>query len=781
MDKTLKIGTRDSALALAQAEILLGWLKRNRPGCPAELVPMKSTGDRRLDMPLYTGEARGIFTGELEAALLDGRIDLAVHSLKDMGAADDPRLPIVAYLKRADPRDALLLGRDGSLRRVGTSSKRRRYQLAALAPEAAAVPVRGNLATRFRKLEEGEYSALILAAAGLTRLGETGRISRYFSMDEMIPACGQGILAVQARADFDRSLLEGLEDRDAADAARAERAFAAAMGGGCSQPVGGYAELLGDRLRLRGYWYDEETGQARRGELEGSRELAAAVGKALARRLQRRTPGKVWLVGAGPGDEGLLTVKGRELLRRADAVVYDRLVGPGLLSLPPAGAELLDVGKRAGRHPVPQDEINALLLDRALDGREVVRLKGGDPFLFGRGGEEALALAALAVPFEVVPGVTSALAVPAYAGIPVTHRGVTSAVHIVTARGKHGESPDYAALAALKNCTLVFLMGRAEAPGICAGLLAAGLPGSTPAAAVENGTMAGQRAVFAPLSKLAERMDEAAIGSPCIITVGETAALAASLRWAEKRPLHGRRIIVTRPAGDSALAERLALLGAQVVSLPAFGVRLLDIREELASLPLDKPLWLLFSSRHAVEAFFENLPAGGRDLRAFSSAKFAAVGRATAAALEARGIAPDRVPAVYSGRALADETVVSLEEGERAVVFAPKGETGECAARLQELGVPFLRVEAYETEPVAGGAPPLQPGDLAVFASASAVRAFLARTAGQDLSGVTAACIGETTRAAAVGFGRTLVARQASIDSLVDCILEEARRAPPSE
>lgn len=320
MDKTLKIGTRDSALALAQAEILLGWLKRNRPGCPAELVPMKSTGDRRLDMPLYTGEARGIFTGELEAALLDGRIDLAVHSLKDMGAADDPRLPIVAYLKRADPRDALLLGGDGSLRRVGTSSKRRRYQLAALAPEAAAVPVRGNLATRFRKLEEGEYSALILAAAGLTRLGETGRISRYFSVDEMIPACGQGILAVQAREDFDRSLLEGLEDRDAAErGARRESLCPPAMGGGCSQPVGGYAELLGDRLRLRGYWYDEETGQARRGELEGPRELAAAVGKALARRLQGRTPGKVWLVGAGPGDEGLLTVKGRELLRRADA------------------------------------------------------------------------------------------------------------------------------------------------------------------------------------------------------------------------------------------------------------------------------------------------------------------------------------------------------------------------------------------------------------------------------------------------------------------------------
>lgn len=187
MDKTLKIGTRDSALALAQAEILLGWLKRNRPGCPAELVPMKSTGDRRLDMPLYTGEARGIFTGRAGGRFA-GRADRP-RGAQPEGHGRGGRSPpaIVAYLKRADPRDALLLGGDGSLRRVGTSSKRRRYQLAALAPEAAAVPVRGNLATRFRKLEEGEYSGPHPGGGGLTRLGETGRISRYFSVDEDDP------------------------------------------------------------------------------------------------------------------------------------------------------------------------------------------------------------------------------------------------------------------------------------------------------------------------------------------------------------------------------------------------------------------------------------------------------------------------------------------------------------------------------------------------------------------------------------------------------------------
>ena len=423
MKEKLVIGSRESALAVVQSRMLLDWLRAAHPACRTELLTMKTTGDKILDRTLDQVGGKGLFVKELDLALRDGRADLTVHSLKDvpMEVADD--LPLVCFSRREDPRDALVLPEGvselapGAV--IGSSSARRAIQLQKLFPDCEIRPVRGNLQTRLRKLDAGEYGALVLAAAGLKRLGLEGRISRYFTTEEMIPAAGQGILAVQGRAGEDHSILDGFNDPDAAACALCERAFVRTLDGGCSSPVCAHATVDGDTLRLTGLYYDETTARPFIGTLDGPAGEPEALGIVLARRLLSQAgagpaPGKVWLVGAGPGDVGLLTLKGRDVLSQADVVVYDALVGDGVRALIPDTAERIFAGKRSGNHYLRQEETNRVLLTEAMRGRRVVRLKGGDPFVFGRGGEELELLAAYGVPYEIVPGVTSAFAVPAY-------------------------------------------------------------------------------------------------------------------------------------------------------------------------------------------------------------------------------------------------------------------------------------------------------------------------------------------------------------------------------
>ena len=281
-------------------------------------------------------------------------------------------------------------------------------------------------------------------------------------------------------------------------------------------------------------------------------------------------PGKVTLVGAGPGDPGLLTRKGLEALERADVVVYDRLVSPAILALMPEGAVKINVGKEASRHPVPQEQINRILLEQAQQGHNVVRLKGGDPFLFGRGGEELELLAEHRIPFEEVPGITSAIAAPAYGGIPVTHRDCCSSLHIVTGHQRAGKelAIDFEALVRTGG-TLVFLMGVSALPTICAGLLDAGMAPDTPAAVVERGTTPAQRRVSASLAGLPRAAEAAAVQSPAVIVVGGVCALADQFDWFDHLPLKGKRVVVTRPRERAGtLSARLRALGADVWEYP---------------------------------------------------------------------------------------------------------------------------------------------------------------------------------------------------------------------
>lgn len=503
--------------------------------------------------------------------------------------------------------------------------------------------------------------------------------------------------------------------------------------------------------------------------------------------MSTKQKGKVWLVGAGPGDGGLLTLKGKEALSAADVVLYDKLVGYGILAMIPREAELIDVGKRAGNHPVPQAEINRLILEKALEGKRVVRLKGGDPFLFGRGGEELELLQEHGVSFEIVPGVTSAISVPAYNGIPVTHRDFCSSVHIVTGHTKKDGRPsiDFEALIKTEG-TLVFLMGLTALPSICQGLLDAGMDPDMPAAVLERGTTSGQRRVVSTVRDLTLEAEQAKIKSPAIIVVGKVCALSHQFCWAEKRELSGLRILVTRPENSaSALTSRLAALGAEVIEFPTIRTEALEETPELlrAFDRLNSYSWAVFTSPKGVAVFFDKLWKAGRDIRQLSGLKFAAAGKATAKAIEDRGIRVELIPSVYDGAHLG-ALLAKEAEAERPVLI-PRAKRGTLAliSQLEQQGIAYDDVPIYDT--FYEDRHPFSLADLfssgelcwAAFTSASTVEGFAACAKLSDYGAVNAVCIGEQTAQKAREYGMNpYVSLEATMDSLTECLISQWNR-----
>ncbi|HEV2975845.1 MAG TPA: uroporphyrinogen-III C-methyltransferase [Solirubrobacteraceae bacterium] len=463
--------------------------------------------------------------------------------------------------------------------------------------------------------------------------------------------------------------------------------------------------------------------------------------------------GRVYLVGAGPGDPGLLTARALELIASADVIVYDRLIPESALDGARADAELLFVGKRGGGESVPQEQTEALMVQRARAGARVVRLKGGDPFVFGRGGEEALALREEGIDFEVVSGVTAGVAALAYAGIPVTHRGSSTAVAFVTGRTGDERELDWPALAAFPG-TLVFYMGVARLAQIAAALIDAGRPPSEPAAVVEAGTTPAQRTVLATLATLPERVAEARVGSPSITVVGAVAALAEQLAWLPARPLAGRTVAVTRArAQASELARRLRELGASVVQAPAIRTRTLD-GPALDPAPYDL---VCLTSANAVPALFERLAAGGRDARSLADTRIASIGAATTRALAEHGIAAD----VTAERSLAEGLVEALADlpVRRTLVARARDARDVLPDALRARGADVDVLDLYETL-----LEPLEPdvlaqaraADYVTFTSSSTVRNFL-RAAGDERDGTADerhGAGGDARRAAADDDGR---------------------------
>ena len=485
----------------------------------------------------------------------------------------------------------------------------------------------------------------------------------------------------------------------------------------------------------------------------------------------------VMLVGAGPGDPDLITLKGLECIRRADVILYDNLAPSALLSHARADCERMYVGKKRTEHALTQEQINSLLIEHARAGRRVVRLKGGDPFLFGRGGEEAEALAAAGIPFQVIPGVSSAMGAAAYAGVPLTHREHTSAVTFVS--GHEVEKIDWSRVGASE--TLVIFMGLVSFGEIARRLIAAGRAPETPAVAIRWATRPDQRVVSGTLNDLAGSMSQVALKPPALIIVGEVVRLREKLDWFEQLPLFGQTIVITRARDQAgALGARLTALGAQVVEIPT-----IEIQPPADWKPLDTAIarlesfdWLIFTSANGVRSFAERLDRSPRDLRGLR-ARICAIGPATAAAVAALHLKVDLMPAEY----VAESVVAAFEKIplEGARVLLPRAAVARdlIPKELEKLGARVQVVEAYRTvKPENVSWPESLHPDWVVFTSSSTVENFHALFGSEILNSVRVASIGPVTSAAARRLGVQVVVEpeEHTIPGLVRAIVSEAAK-----
>jgi uroporphyrinogen III methyltransferase / synthase len=493
--------------------------------------------------------------------------------------------------------------------------------------------------------------------------------------------------------------------------------------------------------------------------------------------------GIVYLVGAGPGDPGLMTRRSLELIADADAILYDRLIPPGALEGARPDAELRYVGKEPGAAALSQEETNDLLVELGRAGKRVVRLKGGDPFVFGRGGEEAEALAAAGVSFEVVPGVTAGVAAPAYAGIPVTHRDAASAVAFVTGH-EDPEKPesalDWDALARFPG-TLVLYMGIKNLPLIAERLTAAGRDPQEPVAVVERGTYPGQRTLVDTLSGIAARVETAGVRPPAITVVGPVAGLRETIAWLERRPLHGEVVAVTRArAQASGLAARLRELGADVVETPAIRIEprplegaLLNALNSIGDYSL-----VCLTSTNGVRLLFDALRETGQDARALAGATVAAIGPGTAAELERHGIRADVLPEQFVAEALVEALAPIEVEGRRVLVARAAEARSLLPDALRERGADLDEVALYETvaEPLGDTErAALERATYVTFTSSSTVR-FLLDSGVRPPEGARVVSIGPITSATAEEHGLTVhvEAEQHDVDGLVEALTTDA-------
>ncbi|MBR4196683.1 MAG: uroporphyrinogen-III C-methyltransferase [Synergistaceae bacterium] len=464
----------------------------------------------------------------------------------------------------------------------------------------------------------------------------------------------------------------------------------------------------------------------------------------------------IYIVGAGPGDSGLLTLRGYEVLRRADVVIYDHLVGEGILAMIPSEAEIIDAGKYAGRHKMAQREIESAMIDRARAGKTVVRLKGGDPYIFGRGGEEAEALirAGFSSAFEVIPGVTSAISVPECAGIPATHRDYCSGVSIFTAHDKNGNIPS------LSESTSIFLMGAGNSESLQAKLIETMSP-DTPCAIIENGTTPRQRTIRTALSRLHESVVRNNITPPAVIVVGHVASL--NLEPRKNLPLSGKRVIITRPEGRAGkLSSLLRGIGAEVILMPTIKTSILH--GSIDGVNLSGWDWAGFTSVTGVEALFSLLAETGRDIRGLGGAKIAAIGSATADALKSHGLRVDYVPEIFDGVHLAEGL---SEMGGKILMFRAENGTPEIDTVFRNYGINAANVCIYRIDYVKLSRIP-KFADIIIFTSSSTVRGFAAST--DTLRESLAVCIGTQTADAAMsaGFERVRIAERATVEAIAE-------------
>jgi len=495
--------------------------------------------------------------------------------------------------------------------------------------------------------------------------------------------------------------------------------------------------------------------------------------------------GKVFLVGAGPGDPGLLTLKGARALAQCDTLVYDYLASAAIVGLAPPDCEKIYVGKKAGQHTLSQDEITALIVRLGLEGKKVVRLKGGDVFVFARGGEEAHALAQAGVPFEIVPGITSALAAPAYAGIPVTHRDHNTSFTVATGHEdptKGYSSLDFAKLANRK-ATTIFLMAMGNLAGIVAKLKEHGLEGDTPVGIIHEGTKPTQEVLVATIDTVIGEVARTGISAPAIVVIGDVVRERERIRWFDAQPLFGKRVLVTRPAHQADdFATRLWEAGAEPILAPTISIGPPDdaatARDAVGRVRAYD--WAVFTSRNGVDAFFDVLGELGRDARAFGDVKLAAIGPKTAAALASRGIRVDLVPPTFVNEAVAAELLARTSPGDRVLIFRAQEARDVLPDTLRAHGRVADVFAAYKTRFVDDPelAAKAARANIVTFTSSSTVAGFIHNIpdAVTALSAKTVAAIGPITAQTArdAGIRVDVVAAEFTVDGLLTALASAA-------
>lgn len=707
----IRIGTRKSKLAMVQTEIVKHEIESRFPEMEIVIVPMSTKGDKILDRSLTSFGGKGVFTKELEEALLNGEIDMAVHSAKDMPMEFPKGLCMGAVLDRADPGDVLVTTtgiRAADLKKgsvIGTSSLRRELQIRGLNPQVRIKMLRGNVQTRLEKLKQGEYDGILLAAAGLSRLGmeqPEGFCLEYLDKEQFVPAPGQGILAVEIREGELSNIMEAIHSREAAVMLKAEREYLTILGGSCNAPCGAYCRREGEGLVMTAMYAKDGVHPLykRMKTDQCGEEDALKLAKSLASQVNYKT---VSLVGAGPGDKGLLTRKGLECVKNADVIVYDNLISPSILNEARLDARFIYAGKRSSNHHLTQDKINEVLVAEASAGNYVVRLKGGDPYIFGRGGEEALELKKHGIPFEIVPGISSSYSVPAYAGIPVTQRNMASSFHVITGHeGNHKDAEvlNYATLAKEEG-TLIFLMGLHNLERIAKQLIENGKDPSTPAAVISAGTTGRQKKASATLGTIVQTAKEQGIQTPAITVIGQVVNLGEELEWFLKGRLSGARILLTGTRHMvNQLEKELDPLGAETVSLSLVETKELVTEDTLKTIhQLEEYKWIVFTSNNGVNIFFDLLRREKIDYRKLMHLKFAAVGKSSAAALADHGFCCDFQPSAYSGAALAEEWIPKLDQKDKVMLVRAREASPVLPEALKTAGIGYKDLSLYETWP----------------------------------------------------------------------------------
>lgn len=692
----IRVGTRQSALALKQTDLVIEHLRKNYENNPnttqpldIEVIYIETKGDKDQSRPLAELGGQGLFVKEIEKALIDNRIDLGVHSLKDMPAQCAHGLVLTQTLKRESPFDYLILKNHQSLEdapqhlRIGTGSFRRRVELekylTSLGKTVSFMDHRGNIDTRLNKLEaiDSPLDGIVLAQAGIHRLDLRSKYPNLtflsLPVEAMIPAPGQGLLGLEVRG-RDSELINLLNhDTDLISTLQLalERSYLAGTKGSCHIPIGGYLDVqkLNDPdngsfiYHLTFHGLLGKTGVVRREKLDLGKLSLQTIEDISVEKLKKNVYelgekmaqlGFVALVGAGPGDETLITLKGLNFIRQADVIAYDYLSGDGLLNDAKPSAELIYVGKKAKNHTMSQEEINNLLIEKAQQGAFVVRLKGGDPFVFGRGGEEALALEAAGISYEIVPGITSAIGGLAAAGIPITHRGISASFHVVTGHGsKVGDEIPYQALTQAGG-TIVILMGIGQSKVIAAGFIEAQKPKNTPVAIIYHATTQQQSTLITDLEGLSDAIEEDETRSGLIV-IGEVAQFHQQLMNYEQKPLFGQRVLVTLPESTNKpwFISELKSKGADVFELPLLDYQPFTIDRKYLSAPwLTAQGILIWSSPYGVSQFFKQLSEAGLDSRSLYGPTLVAIGKKTAKAMETYGVKADICPDNYDMRSL---------------------------------------------------------------------------------------------------------------------------------